>query len=66
MTISAIFREASGSLRGTLFKAGGFLGLDMIALEDNRKRLGRRGFSVPWGWWVGIQVQLAWRKSNLA
>jgi len=33
MSISAIFRDAMGSLRGTLFKVPGFLGFDMVATE---------------------------------
>lgn len=33
ISISAIFKEASGSLRGTLFRAPGFLGFDMAVTE---------------------------------
>ena len=33
--MSAIFREASGSLRGTLLRVGGFLDLDMIEVYAN-------------------------------
>jgi hypothetical protein len=33
ISISAIFKEARGSLRGTLFKAPGFLGFDMAVTK---------------------------------
>jgi hypothetical protein len=33
MTMSAIFSEASGSLRGTLVRAGGFLDFDMVGVR---------------------------------
>ena len=42
--MSAIFKEASGSLRGTLLRAAGFFGLDMIEETED----------VLWNEFLGI------------
>lgn len=34
ISMSAIFNEANGSLRGTLFRGPGFLGFDIVATEE--------------------------------
>jgi hypothetical protein len=50
MIMSAIFKDASGSLRGTLLRAGGFLGFDMLAV-DPRIQEGaneRRRHTIPY------------------